>query len=154
MAVPEEICLTSEHRNHFYTFRNYTTVWLESVYRGGHFVLSDKDKAYFLFRRLETIVTKSLPENIRFESASQDELVKKIVQDSELQKLLSPLSRTIEYTLAASSLLLEIVELWVRMRGFSVGCLRGQNNYEIEKTQIELKQQSSKKKISKTGANS
>ena len=99
-------------------FYAYTREWVKTVDRGGLFYINDPT---FFFRAVEMTTQALLPKHLRNSSGNRkDGLQQKITEDEDVQFYWSMVSIDIEDEKASLELLQSIVELWVRIRGFSI----------------------------------
>ena len=100
-------------------FYAYTSEWVKTVDRGGLFHINDP--TFFLFRAVEMATQALLPKHLRNPSGNRkDGLQQKITEDEDVQFYWSMVSVDIEDETKSLELLQSIVELWVRIRGFSI----------------------------------
>ena len=102
---------------------SYTRRWFCTVDRGGLFPISDA--ALLLFVGIEKIVQSTLPEYMSKRSAKdketfQEEVIKKIMSDEDVQFHWCLMSQTIECDKDQQVLLKDIIMLYVVIRGFSI----------------------------------
>ena len=100
-------------------FYAYTREWVKTVDRGGLFHIHDP--TFLFFRAVEMVTQAFLPKHLRNPSGNRkDGLQQKITEDEDVQFYWSMVSVDIEDETASLELLQSIVELWVRIRGFSI----------------------------------
>eukprot|EP00118_Oscarella_pearsei_P015513 m.140398 g.140398 ORF g.140398 m.140398 type:complete len:302 (+) comp38303_c0_seq10:318-1223(+) len=145
MEVQDEVCVNSSHQDHSYTFGDYTTVWLETVNRGGLFKIADV--TYRFFYSIELKVRATLPQQLLSQSSTKEAVVAAVENDDKVQHLWEALSSVIDDSVLASSLLHKIVILWVTMRGFSL-CSAWLEEYKAAKSKSTKKRKRLRKAIS------
>ena len=101
---------------------SYTRKWFEIVNRGGLYPLNNK--AFTLFVEIEKMVRICLPKQA-FKLESDHNMFKravhdKILQNDEVQFHWALLSQVIDSPDNAELLLMEIIKLWVTVRGYSM----------------------------------
>lgn len=97
-------------------FYAYTREWVQAVDRGGLFHINDP--TFFFFRSVEMATQALLPNHLR--NSSTISLQQKITKDEDVQFYWSMVSVDIEDETESLKLLQSIVELWVKIRGFSI----------------------------------
>ena len=103
---------------YYYYYYAYTREWVQAVDRGGLFHINDPT---FFFQSVEMATQALLPKHLRNSSSNRkDSLQQKITKDEDVQFYWSMVSVYIEDETASSELLQSIVELWVKIRGFSI----------------------------------
>ena len=106
------------HHAHDYTFNDYTSAWLKKVDRGVLFCISDATYKLFFFIELKTRVI--LTAQLTKQSLDKDGVVSAIASNEDVQLQWNSISSAISSEILSESLLLEMVTLWVTMRGFSM----------------------------------
>ena len=103
-------------------FDLYTKKWFDLVNRGGLFPLNEKTLMFFA--EVEKCVRALLPKHVIHEESDKatfkDVLLKNIVQNEDVQFHWVLLSQDIDDPQNGEALLVEIVKLWVTIRGFSL----------------------------------
>ena len=103
-------------------FDLYTKKWFDLVNRGGLFPLNEKTLMFFA--AVEKCVRALLPKHVIHEESDKatfkDVLLKNIVQNEDVQFHWVLLSQDIDDPQNGEALLVEIVKLWVTIRGFSL----------------------------------
>ena len=99
-------------------FYAYTREWVKTVDRGGVFHINDLMLFFFFFFLMATQAL--LPKHIQNSSSDKDSLQQKIIMNEDVQFYWSMVSVDMEDETASVELLQSIVELWVRVRGFSI----------------------------------
>ena len=99
-------------------FLRYTRAWLEQINRGGLFEVNDT--AYMLFKEIEVHLQSNLQKHLQPTPKYND----------TKEKFLSPfvVGRNVQFKLSvdihdekrSQNLLVEIVELWLSLRGHSI----------------------------------
>ncbi len=116
----------------------YTKRWLELVNRGGLFPLSDE--AFRFFIEVELCVRTYLPHQL-MKTHSEVEFATnvhdKIFSDEDVQFHWTLLSQNIHDTVSSDALLMEVIKLWVTIRGFSTTGYWMEVYKEKEKTTIK-----------------
>ena len=101
---------------------SYTKKWFNIVNRGGLYPLHDE--AFHLFIEIEKCVRTLLPRYATTKNSDQESMKRniheKIFQNEEVQFHWALLSQDIDCPKAAEVLLIEIIKLWVTIRGFSM----------------------------------
>ena len=100
---------------------SYTRKWLDQVNRGGLFPLNDSTFTFFV--AIEKQVRNLLPSHVIRPSdkeAFQRTVIDKVVQDEDVQFHWALINQDIDNPEDAEVLLLEVVKLWVTVRGFSL----------------------------------
>ncbi len=121
------------------SFFEYTQAWVKRVNRGGLFELSDT--AYLFFKAVEVQTQNILPQRLKRSSAIEKEVVfEAIVSDENVQIFWEQLSVDIYEEEESQELLLEIVKLWVSVRGYSVA------SFWVEQYKIANREALKKKK--------
>ena len=105
------------------SFLEYTTQWIHDLNRGGLFEVNDT--AYVLFQRIEACMRDNLkivlkPTASRYNIDNKEKIIDSVCIDSDVQFYWSILSADTEEEEHAASLLKEIVELWLTLRGYSI----------------------------------
>ena len=98
----------------------YTRKWLDQVNRGGLFPLNDSTFTFFV--AIEKQV-RNLPSHVIRPSdkkAFKTALIDSIIQDEDVQFYWALINQDIDKPKDAEVLLIEIVKLWVIIRGFSL----------------------------------
>ena len=95
----------------------YAIKWIEQVNRGGLFQVNDQ--AFSLFHLIELKFRVDMP-SILMQLVDKDNLVRKIIDDEDIQFSWSNLSVNIEEEEDSVELLRHIVELWLAIRGKSL----------------------------------
>ena len=99
----------------------YTRKWFEIVNRGGLYPINDV--AFTFFVHIEVCVRGLLPKHLLVSSAQQDtfkmNVHDKVLQNEEILCYWALLSQDIDAPEDSESLLKEIVNLWVTIRGYS-----------------------------------
>lgn len=99
----------------------YTRKWLDQVNRGGLFPLNDSTFTFFV--AIEKQVRNLLPSHVIRPSdkeAFKTAVIDKVVQDEDVQFHWALINQDIDKPEDAEVLLIEIVKLWVTIRGFSL----------------------------------
>ena len=99
------------------SFYDYTKKWVESVNRGGLFLVNDSTLRFF--KSIEVKVQELLPHHLA-KSGDKKSLIRTIVTDPDIEFNWCMLSVDIRKEEDASELLQIIVESWVTMRGFAL----------------------------------
>ena len=103
-------------------FDAYTRKWFDQVNRGGLFPLNRKTLIFFV--EVEKCVRTLLPKHVvlgAYDKATfKDVIIKAIVQNEDVQFRWVLLSQDIDDPHNGEALLVEIVKLWVTIRGFSL----------------------------------
>ena len=113
-------CLSSmDNRGDDSSYYQYTLEWIDSVNRGGLFVVNDD--SFFLFKSVEAVIQKALPKHLTKTSqlGTKDDLVKIIMSDDTVRQYWDVVSIDVsdEY---AEELLYMMVDMWLTMRGFAI----------------------------------
>ena len=99
----------------------YTRKWLDQVNRGGLFPLNDSTFTFFV--AIEKQVRNILPRHVVRPSDKESfkkRVIEKVVQDEDVQFHWTLINQDIDNPEDAEALLVEIVKLWVTIRGFSL----------------------------------
>jgi hypothetical protein len=99
----------------------YTRKWLDQVNRGGLFPLNDSTFTFFV--AIEKQVRNVLPHHVVKPSDKETfkkAVIEKVVQDEDVQFHWALINQDIDKPEDAEALLVEIVKLWVTIRGFSL----------------------------------
>ena len=99
----------------------YTRKWLDQVNRGGLFPLNDSTFTFFV--AVEKQVRNLLPRHVirpSDKAAFKTTVIDKVVQEEDVQFHWALISQDIDKPEDAEALLVEIVKLWVTIRGFSL----------------------------------
>ena len=102
-------------------FEAYTRKWFDQVNRGGLFPLNQT--ALIFFVEVEKCVRSLLPKHVLGKSDKatfKDVIIKAVVQNEHVQFHWALLSQDIDDPHNGEVLLVEIVKLWVTIRGFSL----------------------------------
>ena len=99
-------------------FYTYTREWVRTVDRGGLFHINTS--SFLFFRALEIATHALLPCHLRNPCNNTDGLQHKIAEDEDVRFYWSMLSVDIHEEATTTKLLQSIVELWVRIQGFSI----------------------------------
>ena len=95
----------------------YTNRWIQLVDRGGLFHISDE--VYSFFYKAECLVRKFLFEIVQdTREHSKDEIIDDVACDSGIQFHWSTIAADLDED-ASKMLLVEVVKLWLTIRGFS-----------------------------------
>ena len=98
----------------------YTRKWLDQVNRGGLFPLNDSTFTFFV--AIEKQVRNVLPCHVIKPSDKETfkkAVIEKVLQDEDVQFHWALINQDIDKPEDAVALLVEIVKLWVTIRGFS-----------------------------------
>ena len=99
----------------------YTRKWLDQVNRGGLFPLNDSTFTFFV--AIEKQVRNVLPPHVIKPSDKETfkkAVIEKVLQDEDVQFHWALINQDIDKPEDAEALLVEIVKLWVTIRGFSL----------------------------------
>ena len=98
------------------SYLEYTKRWLLAVDRGGLFHI--RDEAYNMFYEIECLVKKLLTTLDSSEKDKQDTIAQ-IANNDSIQFYWSMIAVELD-DVVEQQLLMEIIELWVTIRGFSI----------------------------------
>ena len=101
------------------SFYDYTKEWIKLVDCGGLFNVNDN--SYVFFRALELLTRSVLLRHFKSSSSSKDTLIKDIIDGDDILQLWSELSIDIPNADEANELLQHVIELWITIRGHSMG---------------------------------
>ena len=99
------------------SYMEYTKRWIQLVDRGGLFHISDE--VYSFFYEVECLVRKFLFEIVQdTREHSKDEIIDEVACDGGVQFHWSTIAADLDED-ASKALLVEVVKLWLTIRGFS-----------------------------------
>ena len=101
-------------------FLEYTRDWLVKINRGGLFEVNDL--AYRLFKEIEIDLQGKLKDHLihSIPNASKEDLIGSVACNDSVQFYWSMVSIDIDDEVVCRDLLLEIIDRWLTIRGFSV----------------------------------
>ena len=130
------------------TFLEYTKKWVTSVDRGGLFKITDE--GYRLFYEIEQNVGKCLNKITVGDTEGKAEIMAAIADDCDVQFHWSLIAVEIDDNVA-KELLMQIVGLWLNIRGFSLAGAFVEQYKQITKTSTKrstaLRKQLKRKKL-------
>lgn len=132
-----EMCLgnmavTSEETD----FTQYTSEWFHKVNRGGLFPVNDETLTFFV--AVEKVTRQHLPQQYSSEKHENIKqlVIKAISEDCDVQFYWTLISQDIDEEEHAIELLLDIADLWVTIRGFSLASTWLEEYKKLKKTKV------------------
>ena len=101
------------------SFYDYTLEWMMGINRGGLFCVNEP--TFCLFKAIELKTQELLPLVLSAKDPNNGDMVKKIMDDDDVESWWSMLSTDIPDESSRTELLKEIVDMWVGLRGFAAG---------------------------------
>ncbi len=98
------------------SFLQFTRLWVEKVNRGGLFVINDS--LFEVFLSMETVLRKYLSTITLDHTLSKDKVLEVLLEDNEIHFHWSVMTFDLDEEMS-SSVLGEMIKLWVTIRGFS-----------------------------------
>ena len=105
------------------SFMDYTKEWISKVNRGGLFETSDN--AYMLFASIELASYEKLEERLVCQPSTSSctdkkSIVDSVLKDTDVRFFWSMLSVDVDIEEDANELLVNIIDMWLTIRGFSI----------------------------------